>query len=291
MRIRDIFLALLTMMIWGVNFAAAKIALGGFPPILLTALRFALVAIILVPFCPRPRRIGPVLGLAVTLGGLHFPLLFSGLARVDASTASVLMQLQVPFSVLLATLLLGEEFGWRRGLGMAIAFLGVVVIAGAPRLQENHLGIVLLLSAALVWGVVSIQLKRAADENPFTLNGWIAIFACIELTAISRVLERPAWGSIGAAGWQAWTALLYMTVFSSVIGYGLWFRLLNRYTVNQTVPFLLTLPVFAVIAGVALNGDRVTVDLAIGGLMTLAGVGICALRRTQMQADPAPNPA
>jgi O-acetylserine/cysteine efflux transporter len=287
-RTRDILLVLLGMMIWGVNFAVAKVALAAFPPLLMTALRFALVAIILVPFCARPPRLAPVLGLAATLGGIHFPLLFSGLARVDASTASVVMQLQVPFGALLAALLLDEALGWRRVLGMAIAFAGVVILAGAPRLEANRLGVLMLAGAALIWGVISVQFRQARAAGPLTLNGWIAMLACPLLFAASDWTEGTPWTAIRAAGWEAWAAIAYMALLSTVMGYGLWSWALSRYTVNQVMPYLMTIPVFALLASVAINGDRITADLLAGGATTLTGVAVCCLRRP---AEPAASPA
>src|SRR5579859_5480896 len=109
MRNRDIILALLAMAFWGLNFAFAKMALAEFPPILLAALRFLLVAAVLLPFCRRPPSIRPIMLLAAILGFLHFPLVFYGLSRLDASTSAIVLQLQVPAGVLLAALLLGDR--------------------------------------------------------------------------------------------------------------------------------------------------------------------------------------
>src|SRR5471032_1621068 len=102
MRIRDILLALVAMSLWGFNFAVAKLALAEFPPILLAALRFTLVALVLLPFCRRPKKLRPIIELAVVLGILHFPMVFSGLARIDASTSAIVLQLQVPLGVIMA---------------------------------------------------------------------------------------------------------------------------------------------------------------------------------------------
>jgi O-acetylserine/cysteine efflux transporter len=279
MRIQDILLALLAMFLWGLNFAVAKLALGEFPPILLTALRFSLVALVILPFCRRPPSLKPIMLLAALLGFLHFPLVFSGLALLDASTSAIVLQLQVPLGVLMAALLLGEKLNWKHGLGMIIAFAGVGLIAGAPRLEANRIGIVYLLIAATAWGLSTVQLKKLAPIDPFTLNGWLGLFVAIELLCVSRVLEGSPLAFIAASGWRGWIGIFYTGLISTIVAFGLWARLVARYTVSQTLPFMLTIPLFAILGGVVLNGDRMTPDIASGGFLTVIGVSLIILRR------------
>jgi O-acetylserine/cysteine efflux transporter len=271
-------LALTTMLLWGLNFSVAKLALAEFPPILLSALRFTLVALILLPFVPRPKRIRPIIELAVTLGLLQFPMVFFGLTRLDASTASIVLQLQVPLGVVMAAILLGEKLSWRHGLGMAIAFAGVALIAGAPRLEANRIGLIFLLIAATAWGFSTVQLKKLGPIDPFVLNGWLGLFVAIELTVLSLAIEGSPLGHIAAATWRGWSGLLYTGLISTIVAFGLWAKLVARYSVSQTLPFMLTVPLFAIVGGIVLNGDRMTADIIAGGLLTLVGVGLIVVR-------------
>ena len=103
------------MLIWGVNMAVAKTGLSELPPILLMAMRFSLVAALVVPFVRRPQApLLRVIALSFTLGFLHFALFFSGLKGLDAAVAVIVVQLQVPFAVLLAAIFLDDRPGWRR---------------------------------------------------------------------------------------------------------------------------------------------------------------------------------
>lgn len=293
MRIRDILLALTTMLLWGLNFAVAKLALAEFPPILLSALRFTLVALILLPFVPRPKRIRPIIELAVTLGLLQFPMVFFGLTLLDASTASIVLQLQVPLGVVMAAILLGEKLSWRHGLGMAIAFAGVALIAGAPRLEANRIGLIFLLIAATAWGFSTVQLKKLGPIDPFVLNGWLGLFVAIELAVLSLAIEGSPLGPIAAATWRGWSGLLYTGLISTIVAFGLWAKLVARYSVSQTLPFMLTVPLFAIVGGIVLNGDRMTTDIIAGGLLTLIGVGLIVVRwprgRRLQMAVPEPS--
>ena len=287
MRIGDVLLALATMLLWGLNFAVAKLALAEFPPIFLTALRFTLVALILVPLAPRPERLRPLIELAAILGFLHFPLVFSGLSRLDASTSAIVLQLQVPLGVVMAALLLGEKLSWRHGLGMAVSFLGVALIAGAPRLEANRVGLIFLLTAAFAWGYSTVQMKRLGPINPFTFNGWVGLFVAIELFAVSLIIEGSPMPHVAAATWRGWAGLAYISLISTIVGFGMWTRLVGRYSVGQTLPFMLTVPLFAIMGGIVLNGDRLTNDIIAGGLLTLTGVALIVFRRSAPRMEPA----
>jgi len=281
---RDILLALGAMILWGLNFAVAKLALAEFPPILLQALRFTLVAIVLLPLCPRPTQLPRIAALSGILGLLHFPMVFSGLALLDASTSAIVLQLQVPFGVVMAALLLGEKLSWRHMAGLAIAFGGVALIAGAPRLEASRHGLLFLLIAAAAWGFSTVQLKKIQPVGPLSLNAWLSLFMSVELFAISFLAEGSPAHYILAASWHGWIGVAYTGLLSTIAAFGLWAWLVSRYTVSQTMPFMLTIPLFAVMGGVVLNGDRVTPDIVGGGLLTVVGVALIVLKRGQSPA-------
>jgi len=287
MRIRDVLLALATMLLWGLNFAIAKLALAEIPPILLTALRFTLVALILLPFAPKRKQIRPLAELGLILGFLHFPMVFSGLKLLDASTSAIVLQLQVPLGVVMAAVLLDEKLSWRHGIGMAISFCGVALIAGAPRLEANRVGLIFLLTAATAWGYSTVQLKRLGQIHPFTLNGWLGLFISVELLFVSLGIEGSPLPAIAAATWRGWAGLAYISLVSTIIAFGLWSRLVARYSVGQTLPFMLTVPLFAIAGGIVLNGDQMTADIVMGGLLTLAGVALIVFRRPARRLEPA----
>ena len=187
-------LALIVMVIWGFNFAVAKFGLREFSPMFLMCLRFVGVAVVLLPFVRVPwGQMKEIFILSVLLGSLHFPLMFTGLTGVDAATASIAIQLQVPFSSILAAVLYRDKLGWKRGLGMAISFGGVIVIAGEPRALDNTFYLGLVIVAALVFSIVNIQIKRIGNINGFTLNGWMAVMAAPQLLVATLVMETGQW--------------------------------------------------------------------------------------------------
>ncbi len=272
------------MVVWGGNFVVAKIGLSQLPPILLVGLRFAIVAALLVPFVRVPR--GKLLGIAavsVVLGLVHFSMMFTGLSGIDASTAAISIQLQVPFAALLAAVAFGETLGWRRALGMAIAFAGVVIIAGEPRLQGAYGSLALVIGAALIWAVANVLVKRLGEIDGTQLNAYMALFAFPQQLLASYVLEGGQWQAMVSADWlTVGLVLLYQSVIVVGLGYGMWYALLGRYDVNIAMPFTLLVPFFGVASGVIFLGDVITLPFLAGGLLTILGVAIVTIRRPRV---------
>lgn len=282
---RHLAALLLVTVIWGVNFVVVKVGLAQMPPIAFVALRFLVVALILLPLIRRPPRFGPVLAVATTLGVVHFSLMFLGLRSLDAATAAIAIQLQVPFAALLAALLLNDRLGWRRLLGMAVAFAGVALIAGEPRFEGGLLPLALVVCAACVWAMANIQIKQLGDAvDVLSLNGWIALLATPQLFVVSALFEEGQIAAILSADWRVWGSVFYQVLLVTVLGYGIWYHIMRRYSVNQVMPFTLLVPLFGVASGVIFLGERLTVPMLIGGGATILGVAIIVLRRPRMVA-------
>ena len=289
MPIPDIAIAVLTMVLWGMNFGFAKWGLSELPPLLFMSMRFLVVALLLVPFVPMPRgKFRGIAALSVTLGLLHFSMMFTGLTVIDASTAAIAIQLQVPFAAILAAIFFRETLGWRRALGLVLAFAGVVVIAGAPTLGEGALPYLLLIVvASFMWAISNVIIKRMGPVNAFQLNGWMALLTVPQLVLASLLLETGQAEAVANIGWKGVVGIAYNSVVVVIIGYALWYSLLKRYSVNQTMPFTLLLPFFGVLSGVLMIGERLTVETLIGGLLTVAGIAVIVLRRPRAVETPA----
>ncbi|MBP2231193.1 O-acetylserine/cysteine efflux transporter [Azospirillum agricola] len=290
MSVQDIGLALVVVLLWGVNFVAAKLALAEFSPLLLMGLRFTLVAALLLPFVRVPwGRLRGILLLSMVLGSVHFPLMFMGIKGLDAATASVAAQLQVPFSSLMAAIFFKDRLGWRRTLGMVIAFAGVALLAGEPERIENPVPLLLVVTASLAFALGSVQIKRLESVEGFTLNAWMALFAAPQLLTLSLLVERDQIAAIRNATLVGWGALAFIAVMATIVAYGLWYRLLRLYDVNQTVPYLLLLPAVGVASGVLLLGEPLSWRLVVGGLVTVAGLSLIVLRRPRVINDKVTN--
>lgn len=293
MPIRDSLIAVLVAFLWGAQVTAVKIGGQELPPILMVAMRFALMAAVLMPFCGIPKRSEwlPVFWIASLVGALHFGLLYCGISRVDASTSAIAYQLATPFTLLLAFAVLGERIALPVVGGIVIALLGVLMVLGGVGKGGALSGILLVIAAAFVFAVGTLLTKRWGPFNPVAISAWTALIAAPELLIVSAAVEGHAWGSVLTASPTAWAAVLYTAVSGGLIGFGLWYWLLGRHPIQRLTPFLLLVPVFAVAVSQLLLKEGLSLSLVVGGLAVLAGVGLCQVRLQPRQVCASNNPA
>lgn len=273
-------LALLANTAWAFNFIAGKAGVTHFPPLLFTTLRFGMVLLLLFPFLRWvPGQMRQVIQVGFVLGVLHFSLIFAGLAAAgDITSIAIAAQLYVPFSALLAVLVLGETMGRRHLLGIGAAFGGVLVIGFDPMVFLHLDALLLIIGAAMAMAVATIFMRQLQGVGVFTLQAWIALIATPCLLALSLLLETGQVAALHAATWLDFGAPVYSAVGASLVGHGIMYYLLGRYPVSVTAPFMLLTPVLAVGFGVTLWGDALTWKLVLGGTMTIAGVAIITVR-------------
>ena len=287
MSLLDLLLTIVLLLIWGVNFAISKAGLEFLPPLLFVTLRFGIAAALLVPFARIPRgQLGMILILASVFAA-HFALMYFGMQSVDAGIAAIASQAQVPFSSIMSAIVFKDHIGWRRALGLAIAFVGIFVLFGEPRLSAEPLPVFLILVAALLWASANILIKRMGSFDGYALNAYIALFIAPELLIASLALEQGQVPAMINAGWVGWGAVAFVAVLVAVVSYIIWYRLLRRYPVNYIMPITLLVPVLGVLFGVLLRGEPLTWPIIAGGLVTLIGVGIIVMRRPQTAAPEA----
>jgi O-acetylserine/cysteine efflux transporter len=279
-------------LIWGFGFVASKYGASHMPPLFFLTLRFCAAGLILVWFVKVPRQHLVGIGLfAASMGLGHFGLFYVALSLgVDASTAAIIWQLQVPMTTLLAAIVLRERPGWRGALGIAIAFAGVVILAGEPRHLDKILGIGLMLASSVMWAIANIQAKRLAAVGPLTLNAWMSVMAAPVMLALSLALEQGQIDSLLTDDWRVHGSLLYIMAGSTLLGYWLWYFLLQNYPVSRVAGFMLLVPFVGVLAGVLVMHDPLTWQTGVGGLATLVGVALIVLRRAHAEDAVAGGP-
>ncbi len=275
-------LAVTIMAVWASNIAAARLAAGEIPGWALITIRMAVIAITLVPFVAIPRgHMWKIFGLSVTMGTMHFGLLFVALEHIHAGTAALILQTSVPFALLLALIIFQERFGWRRATGIIISFAGVTLLVGEPRVNDNLLFAFLALVSALSFGAANLQLRSLGGVNVFAINGWMSVFAIPQMALISWIFESGQIDAIQNASIDAWIAIAHMGIVVSIVGHGLWYRLVPKYRTNQTMPFTLLIPFFGVSFGIVILGETLTSLIAGGGLVTIVGVAIIVFRKSE----------
>ena len=273
MSINQILLALIVPITWGFGYALTKIGMDQFTPLLLMSLRFGIAGLILVWFTKPPWGFMRELFIIAFIGStIQYGFTYYGLKGIDVSTASILVQLEGPILALLSTLILKERLGWPRALGMGLAFTGVVVIAGEPRLSDSLDSVALVITGAVFWAIAQIMISRLKSLSGITILAWIAIIATPQMLLISLVIEEGQWESIKTANLVDWSIVFYLSFIMTVIGYSVWYHLLRICDVSKISPFLMLLPVTSIIAGIVLLNEQFTLSMGIGGVLVMTGV-------------------
>ena len=273
MSINQILLALIVPITWGFGYALTKIGMDQFTPLLLMSLRFGIAGLILVWFTKPPWGFMRELFIIAFIGStIQYGFTYYGLKGIDVSTASILVQLEGPILALLSTLILKERLGWPRALGMGLAFTGVVIIAGEPRLSDSLDSVALVITGAVFWAIAQIMISRLKSLSGITILAWIAIIATPQMLLISLVIEEGQWESIKTANLVDWSIVFYLSFIMTVIGYSVWYHLLRICDVSKISPFLMLLPVTSIIAGMVLLNEQFTLVMGIGGVLVMTGV-------------------
>jgi len=273
MSINQILLALIVPITWGFGYALTKIGMDQFTPLLLMSLRFGIAGLILVWFTKPPLGFMRELFIIAFIGStIQYGFTYYGLKGIDVSTASILVQLEGPILALLSTLILKERLGWPRSLGMGLAFTGVVIIAGEPRLSDSLDSVALVITGAVFWAIAQIMISRLKSLSGITILAWVAIIATPQMLLISLLIEDGQWDSIRSANLVDWSIVLYLSFIMTVIGYSVWYHLLRICDVSKISPFLMLLPVTSIIAGIVLLNEQFTLVMGIGGVLVMTGV-------------------
>lgn len=268
----DLLLVVLIMALWGGNFPVAKVALNEMPALWFTTIRLALVGVGQTPFVPIPRgQFARLLFLSVTLGVGHYTLIYLAIARLDAATTVVLLQLTAPFGALIGLLNFGERIKSLQVIGMGVSFVGVITVVGGIDMNSDPWGVVFAIVSAAFWAIASSQAKKLSDVPGTTINAWVSLFAAPQLLIASLLLETGQIESLGRLSIGAWLSLLYCAIIAGALAWILWYNQLKKHPVNSLVPFLLLIPIFGILGSNAVLGEALTPRLIGGAILTMSG--------------------
>ena len=273
---KDLCLALVVIVAWGLNFVVIKVGLDGVPPMLLGALRFTLAALPAIFFIKRPAlplRWLLAYGLTISLG--QFAFLFSAMAvGMPAGLASLVLQSQAFFTLFLAALLLGERLRASNLLGLLIAAAGLLLIGLQSGGAMTLAGLALTICAAAMWGMGNIITKKVGRVDLLALVVWGSLIPPLPFFALSWLLEGPALieSSLRGIGLSSILAIVYLAFAATLLGYGLWSRLLSRYPASQIAPFSMLVPVIGLSSSAWLLDEQLSQLQMAGALLVMVGL-------------------
>ena len=276
MSLKHSLLALLVVVIWGANFVVIDAGQEDVPPLLFLALRFLVVCLPAIFFL-KPPPIGwrNIIAIGATLSLAQFALLYFALALgMPPGLASLLLQTQVIFSILVAALALGERPTRRQLAGAIIGMVGLMIVIVGHSQVAPWLPLVVTLLSALAWTVGNVLTRRSKARSGLSLVVWSGVVVPLPAFALSLVVDSPpvVWQALTSLSWIAIASTVYTAVFASLIGYGIWNSLLSRYPTSAVVPFTLLVPVVGIVTAWLVQGEVPTVAEFIGGAIMLGGL-------------------
>jgi O-acetylserine/cysteine efflux transporter len=273
---RSVALVVTVAAVWGVNFVVIHVGLEHFPPLLFTALRFALMAVPAIFLVGRPNVPWRyVLGIGAALGVVKFGLLFVSIDQgLPVGLASLLLQLQVIFTIAIAAAVLGERPRAAQVAGAAIAFAGLAVIGIDRAASAPILPFVLVVGAAAAWGVSNTLTRVARPPDALALLVWASLVVPLPLLGLSFAFEGEE--QIGAALGEidpgAIAALLFVALVAGLFGFAAWTTLIARHSAAAVTPFALLVPVFGIASAALLLGERPSALELGGAVLICAGL-------------------
>jgi len=273
---KDLLLASVVILAWGVNFVVIKVGLHGVPPMLLGALRFALAAFPAVFFVKRPKvplRWLLAYGLTISLG--QFAFLFYGMyVGMPAGLASLVLQAQAFFTLLFAAMFLGERIRPASLAGLAIAACGLALIGMQGGHAMTFAGFMFTLAAAAMWALGNVVTKRMGPVDLVSLVVWGSLIPPLPFLGLSLVFEGPARieASLASIPMLSVFAIAYLAFVATLVGYSLWGKLLARYPASQVAPFSLLVPVIGLVSAALLLGEGLTPMQIAGAALVMAGL-------------------
>lgn len=280
MQRKDLLIGLIVIVVWGFNFIAIKLGVQAVPPLLLAVLRFLFTcfpAIFFLPKPPIPWRWLIALGLFLNVG--QFSFLFMGIQLgMPAGLASLVMQSQAFFTLFMAVAWLGECLRWNNLAGLVLAACGMSLIGYLQGQTMTALGFWFILLAAASWGVGNVIMRRATlGVPPFSMLSlvvWSGMVAVLPLALLSLVFEGfaswvTAWHSLT---WVSVGSFVYLGLFATLIGYGLWGKLLSRYPAAVVAPLALLVPLIGMSSSSLLLGESLSGWQLVGSALVMAGL-------------------
>ena len=282
---RHLLLALAVVFIWGTNFAVIKIALADLPPLLFAALRYLLAAVPAIFFLRRPPVPWPnLIGYGLLIGVGQFGLLYMAMqGHISPGLASLVIQLQVFFTVGLSMLLTGERPRAFQYAATAVAASGIVLIAlRADGHSATPAGLLMVTLAAISWScgnMVSRAAFRHAGVNMLAYVAWSSLFAIAPLALLSLGLEGlPRISqSLAGAHWSTWLAVAWQSFGNTLFGYGMWAWLLSRHPAASISPMALLVTVFGMGASALILGEPLPAWKLLAAALVMAGLAINTL--------------
>ncbi|QFU16462.1 DMT family transporter [Microvirga thermotolerans] len=281
MTLRDFSLMFMVCLTWASHTIVSKLVVSGMeiPPLFYATIRYVIVALVTVPWLmpvPLPRWRMALVGFL--MGGGGFALFFLGIKTATPSSAAIVSQLGLPMTALLSVAMLGERIHWKRGIGIALTFVGGLIVMWNPR-EEFPIsgGLVFILGSAFVGSLAAVMMKQIKGVKPLQFQAWVGLASALPLIVLTASFESGQMTKAAAAGWPFVMAVLFSALVVSLLSHTTYYDLIRKYPANLIAPLLIMNPLITVVLGIVITGDRFDMRMAVGSALALCGILIITL--------------
>lgn len=277
---RDLAVAALMNLLWGMNIIAVKMAVTEIPPLTAAFLRQSIVLVVCLSWLRIvPGRMTQLLGLGLLTGAAFFLVINLSMAvATNVSALAIAGQLGVPFSMLLAVIVFKERIHKYRIAGVALSLAGVVILVFDPAVANEMPGIALTALASLIWAGSSLIQRNLKGVPVMTMYAWIGLIGAFLLAPIVLIFEPEGMRAIPHIPLKSFGWVAFSAIGSTLIGHGSMSWLLQRHPVASVTPLTLASPVLSVIFASWFFRTPLTPLMILGGIVALVGVGIVTIR-------------
>ncbi|MEP6343955.1 MAG: DMT family transporter [Maricaulaceae bacterium] len=296
MSMKEISVLIGICFVWGLHFTIIRLTVQDIAePLFYAASRVGLVALILSPFLKWQKgQMKYIFIGGLGFGSLNYALMFPALNLTTAAAAAIAIELYMPLSIMLSVIFLGERIGRYRILGVALAFLGVIILAlSNPNGQVGPyfaLGIGMIALAALAESVGAVAVKMTKDIHSLTLLAWFCLTGFCVLAPLSFIIEDNQMEAFTPDNrWKFTAALLYSVLLVSIFAHASYYWLLARQPIYRVACSGVLTTFFGVSMGILILKEPVTLYFVLGGAIAILGVSIILWRNTSHEKSSHPT--
>lgn len=282
MNVRDFFILFMICVAWAFSTVLSKVVISDLnaPPLFYAAARFSIVALVCVPWLwPLPKPLWRIVIVGLCMGAGSFALVFIGLETATPSATAIVSQLGVPITTVLSVIVLGEVIGWRRRLGIMLAFAGTLLVMWDPQGVSASVGLAYVAASAVCASVGAIMMKQMSKVRPLQFQAWVGLVSALPLALGSLLFEENVAARVSNGGWTLFLAIIFSALIVSVCAHTLYYGLIKKYEANMIAPLTLMCPLITIGLGMAMTGDKLTASTVAGSTIALGGVLLIAIRR------------
>lgn len=278
----EILALVILTLTWGTVYTVAGYTIRFFPSVLLYSMRFLIAGICLIPFTKFSKLEFKKIFLFGTFQAFTFLGIALALKHIDSSISAIIMRLDIPITLLIASFMFKEKITWNLIVGCFMCFGAIYIISGDMEKKSNIIFVFLVLFSAILSAASHITSKTINKKTPFNLiNAESCLIVGLELLVISFFLKEDIVGSIATANTKVWLLLIYLSIVPSIIGFQCLHFLMRRVPTNKTMVYGFLRPFLNVVSASLLLGEVLSSEKILALILTTAGIGLSQINFTK----------